>query len=181
MDAEPNPDGNPFAFDELRLRPDSDEVTEAGGHPVLSFYVERYWLPTIGPTALFALRVLRRALGDDSGEVVVKHRELAAELGVSSNVLTRTLTRLARFGALRVQGSELRMRTHLPPLTPRQRLRLPAHLLAELGGTTVASATLPWNDVPVRRPSPGAPTHRERQRDRWADDVRDRRQGPVLR
>src|SRR3546814_3891300 len=39
----------------------ADPVVEAAGHPVRSVYVETFWLPTLGPTAMWLLRRDRKS------------------------------------------------------------------------------------------------------------------------
>lgn len=108
-------------FGVLPLR---DETIERIGHPLHSVYVERFWLPIVGPSTLcMARNLLARTPGAQ-----VTLELLGSELGLNENVTLRTIDRLLRFGfALHTERSLL-MRTHVAPLSLHQFGKLPAHL-----------------------------------------------------
>ncbi len=59
-----------------------DQVVEALGHDPDSEYAETYWLPVIGPTALWALRRLTRWLDESPDGYPLAIAPLARELGL---------------------------------------------------------------------------------------------------
>jgi hypothetical protein len=109
-----------------------DPVVEALGHDVRSLYAETFWLPVIGPSALWMLRRLSGLDGVEVGLTV-----LSRELGLGASYarhapVTRTVARLICFGLAAPvpwpEGDHLAVRVALPPLTRRQLARLPDHL-----------------------------------------------------
>lgn len=109
-----------------------DNVVEALGYPVRSDYAEMYWLPVIGPSALWMLRRLSGLHGVEVG-VATLARELGLGLGIGRHTpVVRTAARLITFGMAdvvpRSDGDYLGVRLAVPPLTRRQLERLPDHL-----------------------------------------------------
>ncbi|MFZ4584541.1 MAG: hypothetical protein ACOYNI_04860 [Acidimicrobiia bacterium] len=108
-------------------------------HDPDSQYVERFWLPTIGPTAYVTLRLLAATADQHRDGLAVDTATLAIRLGVSSSTsrhapLARALTRLARFELIELlDDSTMRVRTRIPWLTPRIERRLPEPLRTEHG------------------------------------------------
>lgn len=107
-------------------------------HPVRGTYVERYWLPLMGPTAYCFLRRAVLMPTDWSIDVGV----LAATLGIlpgsggRGSKLVGTLARLIRWNHLYIGDDHvIRVHTRLPSLSRTQIRRLPAILSQELGHT----------------------------------------------
>lgn len=105
---------------------------QLNGHPVLSDYTERYWLPLLGPTALVALRHMARWLRIRP-EFPLPLARLSAELGLGHGVapnspVVKTLHRLARFNMARVEDDRFAVRLSVPTLGSRSLARLPEHL-----------------------------------------------------
>jgi hypothetical protein len=137
----------------LVLRPWPDPLLDRVGHDPRADYVEQFWLPILGPSALLLLRRLVSALdaqvpgpsgvtsapgpGGDAEPRTVSVGDLASSLGMGSprgpsGAFYRTLDRLVSFGfAHLVDDATLAVRTHLPPLTRRQLKRLPEVVRAE--------------------------------------------------
>ena len=106
-----------------------DESVSQHGFPTLSRYVEWYWLPILGPTALLALRRMVSAFEWYSNGYESHVEELASSLGLTytegtHNPFTRAVSRLMYFGIVRGTAHSLAVRTHLPlvPTTHLQRL-----------------------------------------------------------
>lgn len=120
----------------LHLRPWPDPTGDVG-HELRSDYVERYWLPTLGPTAYVVLRHCAARL-DASPHGATTTLEAVAELvGVGSGrhqPLVRALRRLERFGFVRAVGPlpALAVRRHLPAVAPKHVRRLPVTRQLEL-------------------------------------------------
>ncbi len=123
----------------------ADPVLEAAGMPVTSRYVEVFWLPVLGPSAIWMLRHCSYHTAD--GDYTVDTDTLAVRLGIgrgcgNHSPVIRTLRRLVDFGCGHHAGTRWAVATHLPQLPGRHLRRLPEpvqlaheHLL----GTAVAS------------------------------------------
>ena len=114
----------------------TDPVIDQVGHDVRSSYVETYWLPILGPTAIWVNRRLADWLDDSSADdgIEVSLAELGLVLGISGRVsrhspLVRTLIRLVDFGVASIGGSTYGVRTTFAPLPLRHLRNLPPSLL----------------------------------------------------
>lgn len=102
-----------------------DALVEAHGHPVRSEYVEVYWLPVIGPTALCIARRLGVLLDTANGdEVCVNLHDLSKMMGLSMtkgehSPFGRAINRLARFGLACPSPYGFLMRTTFPTVAGR--------------------------------------------------------------
>lgn len=111
-----------------------DVVVEAAGFPPDGRFAETYWLPVVGPSALWALRRLTGVLAAAPAGLVVPIDSLAAELGLGAHhrrqsPMVRALGRLVMFGLAEIVGDDLAVRRKVPPLAHRHLRRLPAHLV----------------------------------------------------
>jgi hypothetical protein len=108
-----------------------DEVIDAVGHSATHAYVERFWLPIIGPTSVLALRRIATWLDASPAGVEVSLGLLAGDLGIGQSPAARTLARLVGFELAAITpADQLAVRTVLPPLPRRLTMRLPSHLAA---------------------------------------------------
>ena len=121
----------------LTIVPWSDPHLEAAGHDPRSRYVETFWLPTLGPTAVLLLRHLADRFDTTPGgiELTVSSTSQALGLGrgdgVSSPVV-RSLARLTQFDlACDDNRGTIAVRRRIPPINPRHVRRLPEALRAE--------------------------------------------------
>lgn len=124
-----------FPENQLAVKPWQDAVLDQLGHDARSLYVERYWLPILGPSATLLTRRLSMALEHDPEGFDLECGPWALELGIGmrggkNGPFWRALDRCCRFGTAQRTGSLLMVRTKLPPLTMHQVLRLPAHVQA---------------------------------------------------
>ena len=114
---------------DLAITPHASPFLE---HHVRSPYVERYWLPTVGPTTL----CLARRIGlDAEGALAIVYSDelLAAQLGVAPGVLRKTLRRMTQFNlATEISGWHYVVETVWPAIAERHIRRLPQPLRAEL-------------------------------------------------
>ena len=132
----------PFAGVVGLVRAEDDD--RAPGFGLRSRYVERFWLPLLGPSATLLVRHLDDAL-DDVGDdrrsrgrriVPVDFEEIARCLGLGGaasrhGAMSRTLARCVRFGFARPEGPDLlSIRRRCTLLSSRQAARLPATLRA---------------------------------------------------
>ena len=122
--------------DPLRIVPLIDPVIETVGHQPRSTYAETYWLPVIGPSALWALRRLSVWADADPTGVEVALADLAHELGLGGGTgrnapMIRTLARLVVFQMAQIDESRdaLAVLRLVPPLAQRHLRRLPDHLV----------------------------------------------------
>lgn len=97
-----------------------------------SGYAERFWLPIIGPSAMFLLRQISSALEVQPEGYTMNVDEAGQWLGINAGaVMLRTVNRLIGFGMARIENGTLAVRTHLSPLSATQLGRLPAGAVAE--------------------------------------------------
>lgn len=126
----------------IRIRPWPDPVIDTLGHDPRSLYVETFWLPTLGPTAVLLLRHLAHrfevagAVGQQQVvEMPVAPTAQALGLGprdTKNSPLVRSLTRLVQFDlAYAHSDGTVAVRRNLPPINRRHIHRLPDHLRAE--------------------------------------------------
>ena len=130
MTSTPNPT---FPEDRLKVRPWPDPVLDSLGHDVRSPYVERYWLPILGPSATLLVRRLATELEGDPEGFELEPAAWAVELGIGMrggrhSPFWRSVERACRFGASRRNGGVLAVRRRLPPLNRHQIERLPPSL-----------------------------------------------------
>lgn len=115
----------------------SDPVVDRLGHDPRSAYVERFWLPIMGPSTVWFLRRMADALDHHPEGFTLDLVETAHALGVGMRggrnaPMVRTIDRSCRFGAARTHGRDaIEVRRRLAPLTRAQTERLPASLRAE--------------------------------------------------
>lgn len=111
-----------------------DPVLDELGHDVRSSYVETFWLPILGPTAIWATRRMADWLDDSPAGIEVCLAELGPCLGISGHVsrnapMGRTMVRLVDFGVASPDGDCYGIRTTFAPLPLRLMRQLPAGLL----------------------------------------------------
>ena len=121
---------------QLRVVRLSDPMVEAAGFDAPGDYVERYWLGTLGPTALSMLRRLADRLMRQPDGFSVALADLARELGVGDGTgrnapVVKAIARLVRFRMAAVQGDALAVPGTVPPVPRRHLARLPQHLAEE--------------------------------------------------
>ena len=104
------------------------------GYPAGSVYVETFWLPLLGPSAVLALRRLSAWLEHEPDGITVSIAILSGCLGLGTGTgrrapVARTLARLVDFKIASHTGERLLLRRELPMLSVRQLERLPACLI----------------------------------------------------
>jgi hypothetical protein len=110
--------------------------------PLTSFdprsrYVERFWLPVLGPTSTWLLRRFADELEDHPGGARLDLAQAARSLGLESNgaprsPMWRSIGRCLHFGLARWRTFDrLAVRPRVPLVWRRQLLRLPAALQIE--------------------------------------------------
>jgi hypothetical protein len=120
----------------LTIQPWPDPVIDTVGHDPRSMYAERFWLPTLGPTALLLLRHLATKFEERPGPLELPVTEASQALGLgeregSSSPIVRSLARLETFELAVSDGrGTVAVRRNLPPLQRRHVRRLPAPLQA---------------------------------------------------
>ena len=114
-----------------------DPVIDTVGHDPRSEYVERFWLPTLGPTSLLLLRRLATGLDRNPEGISVDVAEFSQALGLGlregkSSPLARSLDRLTQFDLACTTGTdEYAVRRNVPPVNRRHIRRLPDRLQDE--------------------------------------------------
>ena len=122
------------ANDPLPVRAWRDERVEAIGYGPSSEYVETFWLTMLGPSCVFVLRRFGWWLELQPDGFEVPMEDLARTVGLGAGVgrrapIVRTLARLIEFKLALIDGPHYAVRVALPPLTPRQVVRLPGFLI----------------------------------------------------
>jgi len=118
----------------LTIKPWNDPVIDTLGHDPRSLYVETFWLPTLGPTALLLLRHLASRFDQRPEGVELPVADTSQALGLgyregNSSPLVRSLTRLAQFDLACDDGRGMvAVRRNLPPINRRHVRRLPVEL-----------------------------------------------------
>ena len=120
----------------VTVKPWSDPILDVLGHDPRSWYVETFWLPTLGPTCVLLMRHLADRFDRAPEGLALDVTTTSECLGLgprdgTSSPLRRSLARLEQFD-LAVSEPELivRVRRNLPPVNRRHVRRLPADLQA---------------------------------------------------
>ncbi len=121
----------------IEVRPWHDSVIDQCGFDARHVYVETYWLPILGPSAVFAARRFADWLDPHPAGVRIELVEFGASLGIGTGTgrhtqINRTLGRLVDFDLARISGEHLEVHTTFPPVPLRLRRRLPPTLLDAL-------------------------------------------------
>jgi len=143
----------------IRILPWHDPVIDTLGHDPRAPYPEKFWLPTLGPSALFLIRYLADRFDTEPAGFDLALAEVSRCLGLGdrigrSSTIARSLGRLVQFdlatypsgdadaadgGGSGDRGGDggagaagaLHVRRHLPPINRRHVRRLPASRQAE--------------------------------------------------
>lgn len=114
-----------------------DPVVDALGFDPRSTYVERFWLPLLGPTSTWLLRRLASEFDRDPDGFSIDAADCARSIGIGNRggrngPFHRSIERCVRFGIARKDDHDIiAVRTRLPPLSRIQATRLPSHLEEE--------------------------------------------------
>lgn len=123
--------------DQLRITAWLDPVVDLVGHDLRSPYVERFWLPILGPTTTFLLRRIAASFDEQPDGFDLPLLDTAASLGLGTKggrnaPFLRAIERAGTFKISRAVGpGVLEVRRRLAPLTRVQLTRLPAPLQDE--------------------------------------------------
>lgn len=120
----------------IRIHPLIDPVIDTIGHDPRSLYVELFWLPTLGPTALLFLRRMAALFEESPEGVEICMAETSRSLGLGDRLgrqspLSRSLTRLVQFDLAAAEtesAGSLSVRRFVPPVNRRHMKRLPESL-----------------------------------------------------
>ena len=120
----------------IQVMPWPDPVLDTIGHDPRSWYVETFWLPTLGPTSLLLLRHLADRFETDPKGIDLPVSDTSAALGLGArdgqnSPLVRSLNRLQQFELACSDGDRtIAVRRTLPPVHRRHVRRLPTALQA---------------------------------------------------
>ena len=126
-----------FPISTCSVEPWTDPVIDQLGHDPRSAYVERFWLPVLGPSTVWFLRRVADGLDHRPDGFTLDLVDTARSIGVGmrggrNSPMMRTIERCCRFGAARMHGNaSLAVRRRLAPLTRSQVERLPQPLQRE--------------------------------------------------
>lgn len=137
--------------EQLTVAPWPDPISQAGGHDPRSWYVETFWLPTLGPTCTLLMRHIAERFDAEPSGFSLPLLDLAGAIGLGSRIgagapLRKALQRLVQFNLARPAGAGadtgagadagavihaspvLAIRRTMPGLNPRHLGRLPEPL-----------------------------------------------------
>ena len=120
----------------VTVKPWSDPILDVLGHDPRSWYVETFWLPTLGPTCVLLMRHLADRFDRTPAGLSLDVTTTSECLGLgardgTSSPLRRSLARLEQFDlAVSEPESIVRVRRNLPPVNRRHVTRLPVGLQA---------------------------------------------------
>jgi hypothetical protein len=121
----------------ILVRPWPDSVIDTLGHDPRAPYPERFWLPTLGPTALLLVRHIADRFDRAPAGFTLELAETSRCLGLGeregrNSPLARSLGRLVQFDLAAHDGeATLAVRRHVPPINRRHVRRLPPSLQEE--------------------------------------------------
>lgn len=111
-----------------------DPVVDALGFDPRSGYVERFWLPLLGPTSTWLLRRFAVEFDAQPDGFSLDAADCARSIGIGNRggrngPFHRSVERCIRFGVAREEEHGIiAVRTRIPPLSRAQAKRLPRHL-----------------------------------------------------
>lgn len=114
-----------------------DPVVDALGFDPRSSYVERFWLPLLGPTSTWLLRRMAGEFDTHPDGFSLDAADCARSIGIGNRggrngPFHRSIERCIRFGlARREEHDIIAVRPRVPPLSRVQATRLPRHLERE--------------------------------------------------
>jgi hypothetical protein len=122
-----------------------DPIVDEVGFDVFSRYAEMFWLPIMGPSALWIQRRIVMGFAEFPGGYEMDTAEIALAVGLSFTQgancpFTRALRRCQWFGAAQSVHGGLAVRIKLPPVSRRQIQRFPISLKQSLAAWPVESA-----------------------------------------
>ncbi len=115
----------------IRVLPLPDPVVDTLGHDPRAPYPERFWLPTLGPTAFLLIRHMAHRFDGAPEGFTLDLAETSRCLGLGerhgrNSPMARSLGRIVQFDlAAQHDGETLAVRRHIPPINRRHVRRLP--------------------------------------------------------
>lgn len=121
-----------------------DPIVDEVGFDVFSRYTEMFWLPIMGPSALWIQRRIVMGFAEFPGGYEMDTEEIALAVGLSFTQgancpFSRALRRCQWFGAAQSVHGGLAVRIKLPPVSRRQIQRFPVSLKQSLASWPVES------------------------------------------
>jgi len=121
----------------VRILPWSDPVVDTLGYDPRAPYPERFWLPTLGPTALLLIRLIAHRFDRAPAGFTLDLAETSRCLGLGerhgpNSPLGRSLSRIVQFDLAADDGAgTLAVRRYVPPINRRHIRRLPPSVQEE--------------------------------------------------
>jgi len=115
----------------IRVLPLPDPVVDTLGHDPRAPYPERFWLPTLGPTAFLLIRYIAHRFDKAPNGFTLDLAETSRCLGLGersgrNSPMARSLGRIIQFDlAAQDDGGALAVRRSVPPINRRHVRRLP--------------------------------------------------------
>ncbi len=127
----------PLPTDRLHITPWNDPILDRIGHDPRSGYVERFWLPILGPTTTVLLRRLASQFDATPDGFDLTVVDTAAEIGLGGRAgrngpFLRAFGRASQFKLSQpLEDDVMAVRRLLPPLSGHQAAKLPGSLTDE--------------------------------------------------
>jgi hypothetical protein len=115
----------------IRILPLPDPIVDTLGHDPRAPYPERFWLPTLGPTAFLLIRYMAHRFDSAPDGFILDLAETSRCLGLGERLgrnspMARSLGRIIQFDlATQHDGETLAVRRNVPPINRRHVRRLP--------------------------------------------------------
>jgi hypothetical protein len=141
----------------VMVKPWPDPILDVLGHDPRSWYVETFWLPTLGPTCVLLMRHLADRFDRTPEGLTLDVTTTSESLGLgprdgNSSPLRRSLARLEQFDlAVSEPEAIVRVRRNLPPVNRRHVKRLPVDLQARHAEWIASALTQGPIDVARKR------------------------------
>jgi len=129
----PTPSAETPAAQTIAVTPWIDPIVDERGHDPRSTYAERFWLPTLGPTATLLLRRVVDGFDDHPHGFRLDLSVTAHSLGLGravgqQNAFAKAFRRCVLFGLAHQCRDGFAVRRLLPPIARRHLERLPEEL-----------------------------------------------------
>jgi hypothetical protein len=135
----------------LCLEPWAQPHFDRWGSEPRSTYVERFWLPVIGPSSLVLARSITTGFESNNGSYRVDASHQATAIGVSPSQLRRVLDRLVVFGVAKTLGPDMFcIRTMWPVIGSGAIRQLTASLHQQHSDWLLLTDTLDADNAPNR-------------------------------
>lgn len=139
-----------------------DPMVDERGHDPRSAYAERYWLPVVGPTAMWIMRRFADRFDTEPTGFSINLHHTATAMGVSfkkgpNSPFGKSLHRCVMFGLAQPMAGGFAVRRRFPSVARRHIARLPADVQADHDAWARNTLALDRRDLEQRLIAAGVP------------------------